>query len=96
MRLAVKLGNRGQITIPNEIRKRIGLVEGSLLVFEVTDEGIYLRPAIPTPLSPEAYANHRKAEFLLNNAVDADDYARARAEVETMGVDPDSVEHERP
>jgi hypothetical protein len=37
----------------------------------------------------------KKAEFLLNNAVDAADYREARAEVKRLGVDPDRIKHQR-
>lgn len=46
--------------------------------------------------SVEIYTPVRKAEFLLNNAVDAEDYARARRLVRQMGLDPDSIVHGKP
>ncbi len=95
MKQAVKMGSRGQITIPQDVRQKIGLVEGSILVFEVREDGIFMRPAIPTPMKPEEYSNYRKAEFLLNNTTDEQDYQRARAEVKKLGLDPDTIDHER-
>jgi hypothetical protein len=44
----------------------------------------------------EVYTPERRAEFLLNNAVDIADYQRARAEVKRMGLDPDRIKHHRP
>ena len=44
----------------------------------------------------EIYTAERSAEFLLNNAVSADDYRRARAAVKRMGLDPDRIKHHRP
>jgi hypothetical protein len=44
----------------------------------------------------ETYASERKAEFLLNNAVDDEDYWDARKEVREMGLDPDLIPHLRP
>ena len=44
----------------------------------------------------EVYSPERIAEFLLSNAVDADDYAEAVEEVRKMGLDPDSIPHEKP
>jgi len=38
----------------------------------------------------------RVAEFLLNNAVDAADYARALEQVREMGLDPETIPHVRP
>ena len=49
----------------------------------------------PEP-EPEVYSPERKAQFLLNSAVDQLDYERARDEVRQMGLDPDSVPHDRP
>ena len=96
MRNVLTVGQRGAITIPKAIRERIGLEEGAILVFELTDNGILLRPAVPTPVTPEKYTTLRQAEFLLNNAVDPEDYQRARTEVEAMGLNPDDVPHEKP
>ncbi len=44
----------------------------------------------------ELYTAERRAEFLLSNAVGADDYARAREDVISMGLDPDAVSHRKP
>ena len=37
-----------------------------------------------------------KAEFLLSNAVDADDYERAVKEVRQLGLDPADIVHRPP
>jgi hypothetical protein len=44
----------------------------------------------------ERYTPERKAEFLLSNAIDDDDYRKARKEVRKLGLDPDSIPHRRP
>jgi hypothetical protein len=44
----------------------------------------------------ENYSPERKAEFLLNNAVDEADYRSARKAVRKMGLNPDSIPHARP
>ena len=44
----------------------------------------------------ERYCSRRKAEFLLNNAINAADYRRARKEVRRLGFDPDAILHEPP
>jgi putative addiction module CopG family antidote len=43
----------------------------------------------------ETYTPERIAEFLLNNSIDAEDYQRAREEVEKLNIDPDTIPHER-
>jgi len=44
----------------------------------------------------EMYSARRKVEFLLNNAVDAADYQRAVRAVRKLGLDPESIPHQRP
>jgi hypothetical protein len=44
----------------------------------------------------ERYTPRRLAQFLLQNAVDAADYAAARREVKKLGLDPDRIPHDRP
>lgn len=89
-----KVGKRGTFVIPVRLRKRFGIKEGSLLIAEETGEGILIRPAVAVPV--EIYSPERIAEFLLSNALDAEDYAEARTEVIEMGLDPDSIPHTKP
>jgi uncharacterized protein len=65
-----------------------------MVIAEETDEGILIRPAVTVPV--EMYSPQRRAEFLLSNAVDEQDYARAREAVREMGLDPDTIDHHRP
>ena len=88
------VGKRGTIVIPAELRRRYGLVEGSTLLAEERGEGILLRPAAVLPL--ETYTPERKAEFLLSNAVDREDYEEAVEAVREMGLDPANIPHEAP
>jgi hypothetical protein len=57
-----------------------------------------MRDIEPNDTQPtvEEYTIERKAEFLLNNAVDEADYRRAREEVQKLGLNPDSIPHLRP
>jgi AbrB family looped-hinge helix DNA binding protein len=89
-----KVGKRGTLVIPARLRRRFGIEEGSEVIAEETPEGILIRPAITVPI--EVYADQRKAEFLLSNAVDADDYRRAEEAVRQMGLDPAKIVHQRP
>jgi AbrB family looped-hinge helix DNA binding protein len=90
----IKIGRRGTLVVPVELRRRFGLEEGTLLLAEAHDDGILLRPAVALPI--EIYSPERIAEFLLENAVGEVDYAAARAEVEALGIDPDSIPHDPP
>jgi hypothetical protein len=69
-------------------------VEGSEVIAEETPDGILIRPAITIAL--EIYSTERKAEFILSNAVDEEDYARALEEVRRLGLDPDTIPHAHP
>ena len=88
-----RIGPGGTFVIPAALRRRFGLEEGSELLVEETAEGILIRPAITLPV--EIYSPQRRAELLLSNAVGDDDYQRVRDVVREMGVDPDSVPHQR-
>jgi AbrB family looped-hinge helix DNA binding protein len=89
-----KVGKRGTFVIPAPLRRRFGLVEGSEVIAEETPDGILIRPAVTIAL--EIYSPERRAEFILSNAVDEEDYARALDEVRKLGLDPDSIPHSRP
>lgn len=89
-----KVGKRGTVVIPAELRRRFGIEEGTLVIAEEHDDGILIRPAVALPL--ETYTPARRAEFLLSNAVDVEDYAAAVAEVRAMGLDPDRIRHHKP
>lgn len=90
----VKMGRNGTLVIPTAMRRRLGLAEGGLVLIEDTGDGLSIRPAMAVPV--EIYTPERKAAFLLENAVDAGDYAAAREAVRAMGLDPDAIGHQRP
>ena len=89
-----KVGKRGTVVLPARLRRQFGIEEGSLVIAEASDQGILVRPAIAVPI--EVYTPERRAEFLLSNAVDADDYAWAVEEVRRLGLDPDAIPHHKP
>jgi AbrB family looped-hinge helix DNA binding protein len=89
-----RIGKRGVVVIPADMRRHFGFEVGATVIAEQREDGVLLRPAVTLPI--EVYSNERKAEFLLNNAVTDEDYARARDEVRSLGVNPDIVAHKRP
>jgi len=91
---SAKVGKRGAIIVPASLRKKFGIEEGAIVTAEERDDGILIRPAVVVPI--ERYTPERKAEFLLSNAVDDQDYRRARRDVRKLGLDPDAVPHRRP
>ncbi|WP_424097591.1 AbrB/MazE/SpoVT family DNA-binding domain-containing protein [Moorena producens] len=59
----IKLGKKGQVSIPKAILKRLGLEGETMLLVETTaDGGIILRPAGVYPI--EMYTEERIEEFL--------------------------------
>ncbi len=88
-----KVGKRGAIIVPSRLRRKFGIEQGKLVVAEERPEGILIRPAVALPV--EVYTPERRAEFLLSNATDAEDYRRAAAEVRRMGLDPERIPHHR-
>ena len=90
----VRVGRRGTIVLPASVRRRYGIEEGSMVLTEERDDGILIRPAMVLPV--ESYTPERKAEFLLSNAVDREEYRWAVREVRKMGLDPDTIPHSRP
>jgi AbrB family looped-hinge helix DNA binding protein len=65
----VKLGRKGQVSIPAAILKKLGLAGGRHLIVELADDGaIVLRPAGIYPI--EIYTDERIAEFLAENEID--------------------------
>lgn len=91
---SAKVGKRGTVVIPAKLRKKFGIKEGSSVLVEEGRDGVLIRPAVTLPV--EVWTPERKAAFLLENAVDLKDYARARREVRRMGFDPDKVPHGKP
>lgn len=47
--LAVTVSSKGQVVIPADVRRRLGLVQGSVLRFVMDSEGVHLRTA-PGPV----------------------------------------------
>jgi AbrB family looped-hinge helix DNA binding protein len=64
----VKLGKKGQVTIPRSILKAIGIAGETPLLVETTADGaIVLRQAAVYPI--EIYSDARVAEFEKSNTV---------------------------
>ena len=90
----IRVGTKGSIVLPMKIRKKYGIDDGSLLILDETKDGLVLRAAMAVPV--KMYSPEQRAAFILNSAVDAEDYKDARIVVEKMGLNPDSIEHDRP
>ena len=77
----VKLGKKGQISVPKAILDRLGLEAESLLLVEATDDGaILLRPAGVYPI--EIYSDARVGEFLAEDEMSTEETKLVREAVE--------------
>ena len=88
----VRMGKRGTVVIPAEIRRHLQLDEGDMLVMEESAAGLLLKPM--RYYEVEVYTAERTAEFMLNNAVTAAEYDDAIESVRRLGVDPDLLPHQ--
>ncbi len=61
MKFTLAVTDRGTITLPAKLRKKMGIGADSLVIAESTDEGILLRPAVALPV--EVYSVDRLQEF---------------------------------
>ena len=90
---------KGSVYIPDDLRGCFGIEESMVLLSEASPDGTILRPddtEIVNGFEIETYTPERKAEFFLNNAMDAYECAWAREEVKRMGLDPDTIPHVQP
>ena len=61
MRESVVVSNRGQITLPAKIRKRLGIRAGGLILLEERGEEVVLRPAAVVEV--ETYSDQQIAKW---------------------------------
>lgn len=72
----VKLGKKGQVSLPAGVLRKLGLQGSATLLVEATDDGaIVLRPAAVYPV--EIYSDARVREFNETNRITAAESARA-------------------
>jgi bifunctional DNA-binding transcriptional regulator/antitoxin component of YhaV-PrlF toxin-antitoxin module len=65
MTKVIQMNDRGTLTLPREMRRRLGIERQAQVVAEETEEGILLRPGVTFPV--ELYSEKRLAEFRRNN-----------------------------
>lgn len=61
METIIRVNDRGCLTLPKEIRKKLGLEKGGQLILNESEDGVHLRPGIMIPI--EIYSEERMAEF---------------------------------
>jgi len=65
MTKVLNINQRGTLTLPKEMRRRLGLKANGQIVAQETEEGILLRVGATFPI--EIYSEKRLAEFRRNN-----------------------------
>lgn len=65
MTKVISINERGTLTLPKELRQRLGIKGGGQVVAEETSEGILLRVGVTFPI--EIYSEKRLAEFNRHN-----------------------------
>ena len=61
METMIRVNERGSLTLPKEIRKKLRLEKGGQLIMNEEVDGDHLRPGIMIPV--EIYSDERIAEF---------------------------------
>jgi AbrB family looped-hinge helix DNA binding protein len=61
MRQNLLVSNRGQITLPASVRKRLGIQSGGIVTLEEKDNGVVLRPAAVVEI--ETYTDEDIAQW---------------------------------
>jgi AbrB family looped-hinge helix DNA binding protein len=93
-----KVGKRGTVVIPAELRRRFGIEEGSLVIAEAREGGVLIRPAIALP--SDEYRRQFLAEAAQGYAALRDDPQAWEQELAERGLlegtlmdglDPDEV-----
>lgn len=65
MTKVININNRGILTLPKEMRRRLGVNGNSQIIAEETGDGVLLRAGTTFPV--ELYSDKRLAEFDRNN-----------------------------
>jgi len=74
----VPLPARGQITLPTEFRKRLGLAEGDLLQISLAEDRIEIRPVVPPGQKLREYTEAEIQQFLDEDRIDEGTAAAVR------------------
>ncbi|MDO8620471.1 MAG: AbrB/MazE/SpoVT family DNA-binding domain-containing protein [bacterium] len=65
MKNVININERGTLTLPKEMRTRLGIKGEGQIIAEETAEGIVLKAGVAFPI--EMYTDERIAEFQRNN-----------------------------
>jgi AbrB family looped-hinge helix DNA binding protein len=76
-RAIAQVSARGTVTLPAEVRRDLGLVEGDVLAVEIREGAVVLTPTVLTPV--EIFTEARIEEFDRSARMTAEELAQARA-----------------
>ena len=71
MQQEAKVTSKGQVTIPEEIRRVLGIDEGDSVIFEADADGVHLRPAHPISAFAQYAGIWREGEGLTVDEINA-------------------------
>ncbi len=74
----MQLPARGQITIPTEFRRRLGLADGALLQMRLVGQTIEIRPLAPIEPQLRQYTEAELSQFLEDDKIDEETAATVR------------------
>jgi bifunctional DNA-binding transcriptional regulator/antitoxin component of YhaV-PrlF toxin-antitoxin module len=57
----IQVNERGSLTLPKSLRKKLGIERGGVVMAELSTEGLVLKPAVSFPI--ELYSDERIKEF---------------------------------
>lgn len=90
----VRIQEKGQVTLPSEVRKKLGLKKGDLVAIEETEKGILITPQ--EVLAIEALnrigAELNKQGVTLEEMIESGREIRGQILKEKYGIDPDKTE----
>ena len=59
MKTESKVTSKGTTTIPEDLRKRVGITTGTVLSWELRDEGVFARPKTSVPNAMQQHIRAR-------------------------------------
>jgi len=78
MTRVVQLPSRGQITLPTDFRRKLGLAEGDLLRMTLIGEKIEIQPVRTADARLRQYTEAEVQQFLEDDKIDAETAAAVR------------------
>jgi AbrB family looped-hinge helix DNA binding protein len=85
----IKLGKRGTLVLPAQVRKRFGLDDGAMLNLEMRANEIAISPGYP---EPPLWSDEERCYFILINSMTKEEWDRNIPDVLALGIDPTKID----